>query len=74
MSSAVFVPVEEYLSTSYEPPCEYVDGQLIQKPMPTWQHGILQVWIASLILKLFPRFVVGGEVRAHLTAHRIPPA
>lgn len=74
MSTAVFVPVEDYLSTSYEPPCEYVDGHLIQKSMPTWQHGILQAWIASLILRLYPRFVVGSEVRAHLrpTEFRVP--
>ena len=70
----MFVPVDEYLATSYEPPCEYVDGQLIQKALPTWQHGILQAWIASPILNLFPRFVVGSEVRAHLrpTEFRLP--
>lgn len=74
MSTAVFVPIEEYLNTSYEPLCEYVDGQLIQKPMPTWQHGILQIWIGSQIMKLFPRFIAGGDVRAHLrsTEFRLP--
>lgn len=68
------MPLEQYLRTSYEPPCEYVDGRLIEKPPPTWQHGILQAWIGSLIVKLFPRFVVGSGVRAHLrpTEFRLP--
>ena len=43
----MFVPVDEYLTTFYEPSCEYVDGELIQKPAATWEHGILQAWIAS---------------------------
>ncbi|MDQ6701207.1 MAG: Uma2 family endonuclease [Acidobacteriota bacterium] len=62
----MFLPVDEYLATSYDPRCEYINGKLIAKPAATWEHGILQAWIASLILKLFPRLVVGSEVRAHL--------
>jgi hypothetical protein len=28
---ATLVPVEEYLSTNYDPDCEYVDGQIVER-------------------------------------------
>ena len=31
-TTAVFIPVEEYLSTVYEPDMDYVDGELQERP------------------------------------------
>lgn len=46
------VPVEEYLSSSYEHDLEYVDGVLVERGMPTYTHGILQ----ALLIVWFSRF------------------
>jgi Uma2 family endonuclease len=35
------VPVEEYLRSSYEPECEYVDGVLEPKALPSPPHSLL---------------------------------
>jgi Uma2 family endonuclease len=40
--TARLVSVDEYLSTSYRPDVEFVDGVLIEKGMPTVFHGLLQ--------------------------------
>jgi Uma2 family endonuclease len=42
MASAITIPVEQYLRTSYEPACEYIDGELRPKAMGTKKHGKLQ--------------------------------
>jgi Uma2 family endonuclease len=74
MGTVALVSTEEYLRTSYEPKCEYVDGVLVPKSMPTWEHALLQVWVASLIMRLFPRFAAGAEVHNKLrdTEYRLP--
>jgi Uma2 family endonuclease len=46
-----FVPVEVYLSSSYEPDAEYVDGVIEERPMgeydhSSWQHAI-ELWFAK---------------------------
>jgi Uma2 family endonuclease len=42
---AEFVPIEEYLASSYEPDLEYVDGVLEEKNMGERDHGFLQMMI-----------------------------
>ncbi|HXK06222.1 MAG TPA: Uma2 family endonuclease [Verrucomicrobiae bacterium] len=36
------VPVEEYLSTSYDPDCDYVDGELVDRNVGEKDHGKVQ--------------------------------
>ncbi len=61
-TGASTVSAEEYLSTNYKPACEYLDGVLRQKPMPTWKHGLLQGQLLMLLNHGFRRFVAGTEV------------
>jgi len=42
MPVATLVPVEEYLSTSYDPDREYVDGRLIERSLGEFNHSFLQ--------------------------------
>ncbi|HEX4808329.1 MAG TPA: Uma2 family endonuclease [Bryobacteraceae bacterium] len=72
--AATLVPVEEYVRDLSDSHLEYVDGVLIQKPMPTWMHAVLQAWIAALIMRQYPQYVAGGEVHARLrtTEFRLP--
>lgn len=44
---AAFVSVEEYLSTSYEPDVEYVDGVVEERSMGEDQHAAWQITIGS---------------------------
>ena len=50
MAAPVFVPVEEYLRSSYSPDAEYIDGQLVERESTmgendhsAWQKAIV-VW------------------------------
>ncbi len=47
MATTTFVPVEEYLKTSYEPDAEYVDGIVEERPMGQYDHGS---WQQALVL------------------------
>jgi Uma2 family endonuclease len=42
MSAATLVSLEEYLKTSYEPDCDYVDGVLEERNLGDWDHSNLQ--------------------------------
>jgi Uma2 family endonuclease len=39
---ATLVPVEEYLRTNYDPDCEYVDGQLVERNLGEKTHSTIQ--------------------------------
>jgi Uma2 family endonuclease len=60
------ISVEEYLGTSYKPACDYIDGVLRPKPMPTWTHGLLQAQLMMLIMQGFRQFVAGSEVTVQI--------
>lgn len=47
MAASTGVSLEEYLNTSYRPDVEYIDGQLKEKPVPTWEHSRLQIMIGA---------------------------
>ena len=38
-----FVPVEEYLSTSYQPDCEYDEGVVVERNLGEIEHAFLQI-------------------------------
>ncbi|MBI5280487.1 MAG: Uma2 family endonuclease [Candidatus Solibacter usitatus] len=53
MATKALISLEEYLKTSYpEMDCEYVDGEVFEKPMPPLDHARLQ----KLLLKAFLRW------------------
>ena len=69
---------EQYLALPEEKPyLEYIDGMVVQKPMPTEEHGIL---VAQLVfeLELYRRDhggTLGPEIRAalgELPSYRLP--
>jgi Uma2 family endonuclease len=39
---ATLVPVEEYLRTNYDPDCEYVDGQIVERNLGEKNHSTIQ--------------------------------
>ena len=42
MSSRVQIPVDEYLRTSYQPDCDYVEGGLLERNAGDFLHSITQ--------------------------------
>jgi Uma2 family endonuclease len=42
------VTVEEYLLTSYEPDCDYVDGRIEERNVGEYDHGYLQILLGTL--------------------------
>jgi Uma2 family endonuclease len=68
--SNTLIPVEEYLQTSYKPACEYRDGVLTQKPMPTYKHSHSQFRINLLLYKHCPDFEASPELSVRLNENR----
>jgi len=64
------VSVEEYLKTSYKPACDYLDGVLRQKPLPTRKHALLQSWLGQLIRTGFPGFEPESELTVRISERR----
>lgn len=48
MATAVHIPVSEYLRTSYEPDCDYVDGGLVERHTGTEWHSLMVSAIGAL--------------------------
>jgi len=42
MAVAELVSAEQYLHSSFEHDAEFVEGKLVQRPMPTWEHAAMQ--------------------------------
>jgi Uma2 family endonuclease len=66
MSTTALVSVEEYLARTEKPNCEYIDGVLYPKPMPTKDHGDLEYTLVTLLRKA--GFAASHEVTVRLSA------
>ena len=42
MAVAELVSVEQYLHTSFEHDAEFVEGRIVERPVPTWEHACMQ--------------------------------
>ena len=49
VAETTLISVEEYLRTSFKPACDYIDGVLRQKPMPTYDHSNTELVVCNLI-------------------------
>jgi hypothetical protein len=45
MATGSLVSVHEYLSTSYRPDCDYVDGVVLERNLGETDHSLLQMEI-----------------------------
>jgi Uma2 family endonuclease len=67
-----FVPVEEYLSTSYEPDREYDDGVVVERNLGEIEHSLLQTLLGTLFTNQMDAWGVFGltEQRIQLSPGR----
>jgi len=72
MVSTTLIPVSEYLRTTYEPDCDYVDGELQERNLGERPHSFLQLILAAMFHanRRAWNIVAGTEVRVQVGAHR----
>jgi Uma2 family endonuclease len=49
MAVAELVSVEQYLHTSFEHDAEFVEGRIVERPMPTWEHSSVQGFLIETL-------------------------
>jgi Uma2 family endonuclease len=52
MSAGIAVPLEEYLAHTYEPDCEYVDGQIVERNVGEYFHSLFQITLGTYLVLL----------------------
>jgi len=70
MSTVALVPVEEYLSTSYDPDCDYVDGQLEDRNVGEKDHSKAQGNLYLYLRTHYRMLCVFVEQRLRVSARR----
>lgn len=56
-TSVTRIPLEDYFRLDIKPACEYIDGELRQKPMGTRDHMLIELRLVDLLR----RFANRGE-------------
>ncbi len=76
MSAAVQISLAEYLSTEYEPDCEYIDGVIEERNVGTRRHsqtqGLLYTWLLSKAQKHGHDIRLEQRVQLSRSRFRIP--
>src|ERR1700691_813793 len=76
MSSVAGVSVEEYLSTTYRPDCDYIDGEVRERNVEEYDHSSLQtrlaIWFGSRRREWDVRVLVEQRIRVNPRRYRIP--
>lgn len=73
MSSATTsISVDDYLSSSFKPACEYIDGVLRQKPMPTKLHALIEFLLVTVLRRQGFEALAEVTVRVSVTRFLVP--
>jgi Uma2 family endonuclease len=76
MSTAVIVPVSEYLETSYRPDREYIDGEILERNLGELDHSRMQTLLTLFLTsreKHWGIFVLTEQrVQVKATRYRVP--
>ncbi len=74
MATGALVSVEEYLSTSYDPDCDYVDGELEDRNVGQKSHAKAQSKLLIAFNFRYPSLFVVVEQRTRVSAtrYRVP--
>lgn len=76
MSTAVQISLEEYLSNTYEPDCDYVDGALEERNVGLRRHSrtqtLLARWLSNREQQHKHAVLVEQRVKVSATRIRIP--
>lgn len=76
MSTAILVPLSEYLETSYRPDCEYLDGELLERNVGEYDHSRLQILLSNYLCNREKQWgilvVLASRVQVKATRIRVP--
>jgi Uma2 family endonuclease len=72
MSATILMPVEEYLRLTEKPYCEYREGAVSPKAMPTKFHAIIQYALLLLLRALGVQALPELTVRISPTRYLVP--
>ena len=72
MAVAAMVTLEEYLSTSYDPDREYVDGRLIERNVGELNHSFLQLILGMALKAQGLKTYVEARFQVRKNRFRIP--
>jgi len=76
ITTSGLISVEQYLRMSFEHDAEFVEGRIIARPVPTWEHSILQAFLLRVIYAIahpFGFFVIGEQrVQVRPDRFRVP--
>jgi Uma2 family endonuclease len=76
MASSTAISVEQYLHTAYQPDCDYVDGELVERNVGELKHSFLQSILGAYLRQLSRplQIRVATELRLRIgpTRYRIP--
>jgi Uma2 family endonuclease len=76
MATATFIPISEYLTTTYRPDCDYIDGEVKERNVGEQPHGRIEAIIASIFQvnrkAWSTRVTVETRVQTLSTHFRIP--
>ena len=76
MSARTLISVEDYLASSFEPDCDFVDGHIEERNMGEVTHARLQLRVGSYLLTRYEGIgvVVMTEVRVQVrpSRYRVP--
>jgi Uma2 family endonuclease len=74
MSVETLISVEEYLSISYDPDVEYVDGVLVERKVGDWLHSLVQSNLIFALSRKYPRVYAlpGLRSQTRATRYRLP--
>jgi Uma2 family endonuclease len=76
VSTTALVSVEEYLRTAYDPDCDYVDGEVIERNVGERDHSELQFELGLLFRTRRPEWktfaFVEQRVQVSKTRYRVP--
>jgi Uma2 family endonuclease len=70
MGVETLISVEEYLSTSYDPDVEYVDGVLVERNVGDWPHSLVQRNLIVSLSRKYPEIFAVPELRSQTRATR----
>jgi Uma2 family endonuclease len=72
MASTTLIPVSEYLSTTYRPDCDYIEGELQERNLGERPHSFLQLILAAIFHanRHDWKIVAGTEIRVQVGANR----
>ena len=76
MPAGTLIPVSEYLSTSYDPDCDYVDGEVLERKVGELDHSRLQTVLSAYFFSREKQWgvfaVVEQRVQVSPTRFRVP--